>query len=212
MNNSDNDPDRPGGSPPHPAGTGADRAHGRIRHVVAAVAAAAVLVGSGIGIGVALTGGASAAPAANAKTSATNTAATGEDAAGRGACARIERALRRAGYPVAARRAAAVCRSPLLRLAAVGGLHGEVTFRASDGTKTLAFERGTVQTATGSVMVVRASDGTTMTWAVGAATVVREGGRQVTAAKIKAGDVVFVGGQVVTGANDARLIRITAAG
>lgn len=191
----------------------------RTPRVVSTAAASVILLGSGVGIGMALTGSASAASghAAPASHAAPRTAA--------GECARLARALRdvtlpagpKQGTPTSraarlARLAAALCRDPLLRLAAVGGSYGEVTFNAKAGTRILAFERGTVQTATASVLVVRAADGTTMTWHIGARSVVRQDGHKVAAGKLAAGDTVFVGGQVVGGADEARLIRIRKTG
>ncbi len=168
------------------------------RRLAAAISASALL-GGGVALGVAMTGGASAA----AGTAATRTG----DAAGR-SCARLAAELRHDGHPVAARRVTALCRFPLLRLAAVGGLHGEVTFKTRSGNKTVAFERGTVESASSSVITVEAADGTTWTWQLAGNTIVRQAGQRVAAGRLARGDKVFVGGPVVGGADDARLIRI----
>jgi hypothetical protein len=190
----------------------------RTPRAVSTAAAGVILLGSGVGIGVALTGGASAASGQAAA------ASHGSASASVSECARVARALAagpsggshrggRAGRSHRrALRIAALCRDPLLRLAAVGGMYGEVTFKTKDGTKTVAFERGTVQDATGSVVVVRAADGTSMTWHIVAGSVVREDGHKVAASKLATGDLVFVGGQVIGGADDARLVRIRTAG
>jgi hypothetical protein len=190
----------------------------RTPRVLSTAAAGIILLGSGVGIGVALTGGASAA---NGQPAA---ASRGAASASVHECARLARALASAGHsrrphrslasrsPRRALRVAALCRDPLLRLAAVGGMYGEVTFKTKDGTKTVAFERGTVQDATGSALVVRAADGTSMTWHIVAGSVVRQDGHRVPASKLTAGDLVFVGGQVIGGADDARLVRIRNAG
>jgi hypothetical protein len=68
------------------------------------------------------------------------------------------------------------------------------------------FERGTVQSDTGSVITVTAADGTTWTWDITSSTVVRQNG---STASVGTGDQVFVAGALVSGANDARLIRIS---
>ena len=104
------------------------------------------------------------------------------------------------------------CHSPLLRLAAVGGAHGEVTFESKDGIKTIAFERGTIESASASAITVRAADGTSWTWTLATGTVVRAAGHRVAAGVLARGDKVFIGGRVVSGANDATLIRIRRSG
>ena len=74
--------------------------------------------------------------------------------------------------------------------------------------RTLAFERGIVQSASGSDIVVRAADGTTWTWDLVSSTVVRESGQKTTTSALTTGEPVWVGGPVVSGAKDARLIVI----
>jgi len=170
------------------------------RRLAASVAAGAVLLGGGVAIGVAATGGASAA------TGTTSSVRDGSVAARH--CLKLARRVRNTGHPVAARRIAAFCEDPLLRLALVGGIHGQVTFETRKGAKTLAFERGTVQSVAGSVITVKAPDGSTMTWDLFGKTVVRELGHRVAASSLESGDLVFVAGPVVGGANDARIIRI----
>ncbi len=192
---------------------GVQRPRGAWR-LAAAGAAAVVLLGGGIGIGVALTGAASAAngPGPGTSHSASTTAAAHVAAA---RCTRLVRVLRRAGYPLVARRAEALCASRLLRLAFLHGIEGEITFRSGNGFTTLVFERGTVESAAGSpssaagsTIVVLAADGTSVTWHVDARTVVREDGSRVAASTVTAGDRVLVVGQVVGGVDDARLIRV----
>ncbi len=59
------------------------------------------------------------------------------------------------------------------------GIDGQFTFRGKGGTiRTLAFERGVVQSVSGSDVVVRAADGTTWTWDLVSNTVVRENGSE----------------------------------
>jgi len=158
----------------------------RYRRIIGGGAAALVLMGGGIGVGVALTGGASAATG--------SAAAAGTSA--RHPCAHM-----------GTRRAAMGCRR-LHRLALAGGLHGQVTFRAKAGFRTIAFERGSVQSVSGSALTVRAADGTTWTWHLVKASVIRENRTKVSAGKLADGEQVLVAGPVVSGLNDVRLLRI----
>ena len=154
----------------------------------------------------ALTGGASASTTSGSGGTAATTAQTNSAAAGR--CAKIESALQSAGQKTAAARVKAICRRPLLRLALVRGEYGQVTFKAKTGTKTIAFERGTVQAVSASVLTVRAADGTTWSWDLTSATKVRSDHKQAAGSALTTGDSVLVGGPVVSGAKDARIIRI----
>ena len=126
------------------------------------------------------------------------------------------RAARRAGHPAAARAvlraAGARClgwRHRLARVALLRGIDGQFTFRGKGGTiRTLAFQRGIVQSASGSTVVVHAADGTTWTWDLVSSTVVRENGTKTSASALATGEPVWVGGPVVSGAKDARLVVI----
>src|SRR5580704_6105378 len=99
-------------------------------------------------------------------------------------------------------------RRALARLRALGGIDGEATFHNSTGYHTLAFERGTIQSVSGSQVVVRAPDGTTWTWLIVSDTVVRQNGSKTTTSALATGQTVFAGGPVVSGVKDARLIVI----
>jgi hypothetical protein len=103
-------------------------------------------------------------------------------------------------------------RSALGRLRRLGGIDGEFTFHNKTGFHTLAFERGTVQSVSGSNVVIKTADGTTWTWLIVSDTVVRKNGAKTTTSALSAGETVFAGGPVVNGAKDARLIVIRAAG
>jgi hypothetical protein len=96
----------------------------------------------------------------------------------------------------------------LARLRILGGVDGEFTFHNSTGYHTLAFERGTIQSVSGSQVVVRAPDGTTWTWLIVSDTVVRQNGSKTTTSTLATGQTVFAGGPVVSGTKDARLIVI----
>lgn len=128
---------------------------------------------------------------------------------------RAARAARIAGLARAARAARAAAghcrwlRHRIFRVVLLRGIDGQFTFRtAHHGIRTLAFERGTVQSVTSSVIVVQASDGTTWTWNLAGNTVVRENGAKTQRRALATGQPVWVGGPVVSGAKDARLIVI----
>jgi hypothetical protein len=89
---------------------------------------------------------------------------------------------------------------------------GTATFRNKTGFHTLSFERGTIQSVSGSDVVIKAADGTTWTWHVVSDTVVRKNGAKATTSALSAGETVFAGGPVVSGARDARLIIIRPSG
>ena len=98
------------------------------------------------------------------------------------------------------------------RLRHLGGVDGTVTFRNQTGFHTLAFERGTIQSVSGSDVVIKAADGTIWTWHIVSDTVVRQNGSKTTTSALSAGETVFAGGPVVSGTRDARLIVIRPAG
>lgn len=102
-------------------------------------------------------------------------------------------------------------RDPLARLRLLGGIDGQFTFETKSGPRTLAFQRGTIQSVTGEDVVVRATDGLKWTWEIVSDSVVRESGEKTTTGALAAGQLVFVGGPVIDGARDARLIVIRTA-
>jgi hypothetical protein len=204
-----------------PGGAPAQRRRwsGRTKRVVTSVAASAVLLGSGAGIGMALTGGASASTgngstgngstgAALTGASGTGTAAATAASAAVGRCARLEQRLRSNSHVTAANLVQAFCHRRLLRLALVGGEHGEVTFQTKAGPTTVAFERGTIQAVSSTVITVVAKDGTTWTWDLSSSTKYRDAHQQVTSDKLSSGELVLVVGTAVNGTHDARLVRI----
>lgn len=191
--------------PASPPGQPASAARsGRAKRVVTAIAASAILLGSGAATGVALTSGASAA------TTPRHNAAAGLVA---GKCAKMVQALRKhpdvaSSHPALVAKLRAFCTNPLLRLAAVGGEYGEVTFKGKTSPKTVAFERGTINSVTGSSFTVQAADGTTWTWDLIASTKMREAGRPTAQVKLTSGDRVLVIGLETAGSKDARLIQV----
>lgn len=94
------------------------------------------------------------------------------------------------------------------RLRLLGGIYGQYTFETKQGPRTLAFERGTITSITGSDVAVRATDGTTWTWTLTGTSVVREDGTRMPTSTLKQGQLVFAGGPVTGGTRDARLIVI----
>jgi hypothetical protein len=154
---------------------------------------AGFLVGGGITLAV-VSGGTTAAaspagsPAASTRAAQLNTALT--DAAGASAVPRAR------------------VRWALGRIRHLGGVEGNVTFRNKKGFHTLSFERGTIQSVSGSDVVIKSPDGTTWTWQIVSDTVVRKNGGKTTASALTAGEKAFAGGPVVSGARDARLIIV----
>jgi hypothetical protein len=131
-------------------------------------------------------------------------------------CARargVARDAGRAGLRRLARRiglGAARCRLARRRVLAfflLRGVDGQFTIQTKQGIKTLAYERGVIQTVdAGKSVVVQATDGTTWTWDLVATTVVRDQHGKVPDSDLTAGTPVWVGGPVVQNAKDARLI------
>ena len=151
-----------------------------------------LLAGGGITWAAVSGGGTPASGASSARAAALNTALT--DAAGDQAVppARVRWALG--------------------RLRHLGGVDGTATFHNKTGFHTLSFERGTIQSVSGSDVVIKAADGTTWTWHVVSDTVVRKNGAKTTTSALSAGETVFAGGPVVSGARDARVIIIRPSG
>jgi hypothetical protein len=114
----------------------------------------------------------------------------------------------KARHPFAALRVLRLCGHPVRRLRLLGGMHGEFTFETKTGPRTLAYERGTIESVSGSDVVVQAKDGTTWTWVLQSNTVIRENREKTTASALSNGERVFVGGPVVSGGYGARLIVI----
>jgi hypothetical protein len=193
-NSSDGRYDRnPAGTPdPSPA---ARSRHKRLFRWGAGITLAGFLAGGGVAL--AATSG-SGTPTASAPTASAPTGAQGADLA-----STLDTASTTSSTVPAAR-----VRWALGRLRRIGGIDGVLTYHNKKGFHTVAFERGTIQSVTGSDVVVKAADGTTWAWTIVSDTVVRKGGSKTTTSALSAGDVVFAGGPVVNGAKDARLIVI----
>jgi hypothetical protein len=132
------------------------------------------------------------------------------------AARKAARAARQAGHPAVARAARKAAgprcrwlRRRIVRVALLRGIDGQFTFRGKGGTiRTLAFERGVVQSVSGSNIVVSAADGTTWTWDLVSNTVVRENGSKTSQSALATGEPVWVGGPVLSGVKNARLVVI----
>ena len=149
-----------------------------------------------IGVGGALAGAAlSSAPSGSSATAATLNAAVSSTTGPA------------ATTPAAKRHRAAA----LVRLRRLGGMYGQVSYRGKDNTtRTLAFERGTVTSASGD-LVVKAANGTTWTWNYVPGTTVRRAGQEVGRSNLASGDRVLVAGPVTSGTRDARVVIMAAA-
>ena len=189
---------------PHSAARAAGRTTSRGRLVVGGVAAAVLVGGAAFGAvtmlsnnpAAAATGGPTgqAAVLNDALTTAATPTTTASSGSGTTASAAATQIRRR--------------RDAIARLRRLGGIDGQFTFETKAGPKTLAFERGTIQSVSGQDVVVRAKDGTTWNWTLVSDSVVRQDGTKTTSSALSAGELVFVGGPVVSGSHDARLIVI----
>lgn len=84
--------------------------------------------------------------------------------------------------------------------------HGEFTVRTKDGDRTVAVQRGTVQSVNGSTLTVKSTDGFTQTWTLASDARIRNGGSKADASAIKVGATVGVGGRKDGSGYVARLV------
>jgi hypothetical protein len=196
-----------GGTPPQ-GGQPPRGARGRGR-VAAVIVACAVVAGGAFAVTEAVSGSTpNLTPAAS---TALSSGPTGQAAVLNGVLADAASATPTASTP--ATKAAAVRRlgRALVRLRLLGGIHGEFTYETKDGARTLAFERGTVLSVTGSDVTVRATDGTTWTWVLTSTSIVRENGSRTSASSLADGQLVLAAGPVTGSTRDARLLVIRSA-
>ena len=123
-------------------------------------------------------------------------------------CLNRAKKLKAAGHPLAARAVLRLCGHALRRLRLLGGMHGQFTFETKSGPRTIAYERGVIESVSGSNIVVQAKDGTTWTWVLGSSTTIRQGGQKSTSGALSDGEQVFAGGSVISGGYDAKLIVV----
>jgi hypothetical protein len=168
--------------------------HGRAARWATGITLAGFLAGGGFAAAEAATGTEASGATPPASTAAVTASTSNSD---------LNALLSASGTKTAGTRLA-----PLMRLRRLGGMYGSFTYRTKTaGDRTLAYERGTIESVNGSDVIVQASDGTTMTWRLESSTVVRDHGKSSTSA-LADGQLVFVGGPVASGAKDARLIVI----
>jgi hypothetical protein len=183
---------------------------GRTRQLVIGAVAAAVLAGGGTAA--ALASSSTPAHAASQVGDVTSMLNAASQAGPARRCADLSARLRADGRPHAANRIAAICTRLRIARLLLHTIHGQFTVQTKRGVKTIAVERGVVQSVGGGAITVKASDGTTWTWDLVGSTVVRQHGSKVGDGALADGQRVFVGGPMASGANDARLIVIRAAG
>ena len=87
-------------------------------------------------------------------------------------------------------------------------MHGQITVASKKGPKTIAFERGTVQSVSGDALIVKAADGVTWTWQVGSDTRIFLARHRAGAGVLAAGQRVAVVGLVTGGTDQARRVLI----
>lgn len=87
-------------------------------------------------------------------------------------------------------------------------MHGQFTIQSKGGPKTIAFERGTVESVSGSSVVIKAADGVTMTWQLGSDARIYRDWHKVSADALAAGQQVAVMGLVTGGSDQARRVLI----
>jgi hypothetical protein len=138
------------------------------------------------------------------------------------ACFTTARRLRASGHRTAARASLRACIQRFVRLRAGLAilrlhrlrilihrtLHGQITIETKNGSKTLAFERGAVQSVAANSLVVRAADGTTWTWVLSSATRVIKACQRVGLSTLAVGQRVVVLGEVSGGSDQARRVLI----
>jgi hypothetical protein len=168
---------------------------GRRRRWAAVLAVTAVVVGGGA---FAAAEAASGSPAATTARAATATQATATQAT----------ATQAASTQAAVLNSVLSGPGRLGRLRRLGGMYGQFTVETKQGARTLAFERGTIESVAGGHVVVRARNGMTETWTLTSASVVRADGQRATDSALKPGELVFTGGPVSGSTRDARLIVV----
>ncbi len=158
----------------------------------------------------AMFGSPTSATAMTASGSPATAGVTGKHARALRRCLASARRLLAAGHRAAARARLRQCGRHFLRLRLFRHAeHGQITFMTRHGkTRTIAFERGVIQSVTGGTFVVKAADGTTWTWHLTGKTIIVKGRHRVGSTALAVGEHVFVAGPVISGADDARLILI----
>jgi hypothetical protein len=87
-------------------------------------------------------------------------------------------------------------------------LHGDITVKTKDGTKTIAVQRGTVTAVSATSLSVKSTDGFTETWVLNSKTKVRVDGRSSSASSLKTGEELGVAGGMTGNTSTARLVVV----
>jgi hypothetical protein len=191
-------PSAPGGQPPKQAKI----MRKKVRWT-AGIAAAALLAAGGTLIGLNLAGHSSPAAANTASATALNSELS---AAATPPCHHASKSGTKTSGSTAAKGSCHVRRLRLLR--EIHGMYGQIAYNTSSGTKTLAFERGTIQSVSNGQLIVKAKNGTTWTWTVASGSVIKQNSKAASSSALFNGDRVFVAGWESGSAKDARVVLI----
>jgi hypothetical protein len=91
-------------------------------------------------------------------------------------------------------------------------LHGQITVKTKDGTKTVAVQRGTVTAVSATSLSVKSSDGFTETWVLNSGTKVRADGKAGSASALRTGEELGVAGGMAGNTSTARLVVVPKTG
>ncbi len=204
-------PDRPAPERAHPGGRTVGLGSGSPSRWAIGLGCAVVLAGVSV-LGVTLAGGGANSGGGGSRSASAVLTGNASQAGGSNQAGGSGKAAGAAAPRLAYRALAAASRGRLARLARLArhALHGQVTVATKKGPRTIAFERGTVQSVSGGSVVVKAADGVTWTWQLGAGTRVFRTGRPVGADALADGQRVAVVGQLTGGSDQARRILIRA--
>ncbi|HTU04208.1 MAG TPA: hypothetical protein VMG13_01535 [Trebonia sp.] len=195
----------PGAQSPQPPAPGRPPRGGRSRaaKIAALVVTCGVVAGGAFAVTELVSGsGQTAAPASSGTAAA---------AGPTGQAAVLNDALSDASSTTTSTPAPARIGRALIRLRLLGGMYGQYTFETKKGSRTLAFERGTILSIAGNDVTVRAANGTTWTWVLTSASIVREDGTRTSASSLASGQLVLAAGPVTGTTRDARLVVIRSA-
>jgi hypothetical protein len=201
----------PGAQPPQPPAPGRPPRGGRGRaaKIAALVVTCGVVAGGAFAVTELVSGPGQTANTASSGTAATSAGPTGQAAVLNDALSDASTTTGSStttGTPAPARIGRA-----LIRLRLLGGMYGQYIFETKKGSRTLAFERGTILSIAGDDVTVRATNGTTWTWVLTSASIVREDGTRTSASSLASGQLVLAAGPVTGTTRDARLVVIRSA-
>jgi hypothetical protein len=108
----------------------------------------------------------------------------------------------------AASKAPAAHRKAIRRYLRKNTLHGEVTVKGKDGTKTIVVQRGTVTAVTSTGVSVKSTDGFALTWTFGDKLRVVQDKKTVQTSTLKTGAEIGIAGTKDGGTDSARLIAV----